>query len=143
MTANPPVPYDLLGFAAFIAAFTFSPEVSTFLAPYMVIVIAGSIGGALRLSFRPRTSRISAIAYFIRIVGVVVVLTGSVAWGVEEWVSSALAPRQTLAPIALLLGVAGDDPRFWGPLFTGLFRRMLAVVDTIRHGGSKSDGSDA
>lgn len=143
MTTGPPaVPYDILGLAVFFAAIVFSPEVSAFVAPYVVIVVAAAIGAALRLSFRHRTSRISAIGYYLRVVGLAVVLTSFVAWGVEAWISSELAPRQTLAPIALLLGLVGDDPTFWGPLVRGVFRRAVAVFDSLRSGSAGREGGN-
>jgi hypothetical protein len=70
------------------------------------------------------------------------VLTGFVAWGVEAWISPDLAPRQTLAPIALILGLVGDDPTFWGPLVKGIFRRMTAVIDSLRSGHAGREGNN-
>ncbi|MDQ0040809.1 hypothetical protein [Variovorax boronicumulans] len=94
---------DIVGVAVFIAALLFSNEVAAVVGPYMVIVVAATLGASFKVARRDKTTRTSAILFFLRVVGMAVLFTSVLAAGLNAY-RPELSPRLTVAPIALLIG---------------------------------------
>ncbi len=63
---------DIFGVAVLIAALLFSSEVAAMAGPYMVIVVAATLGASFKVARRERTTRSSAVLFFLRVVGMAV-----------------------------------------------------------------------
>jgi hypothetical protein len=94
---------DIVGVAVFIAALLFSSEVAAVVGPYMVIVVAATLGASFKVARREKTTRTSAVLFFLRVVGMAVLFTSAVAAALNTY-RPELSPRVTVAPIALLIG---------------------------------------
>ena len=122
---------DIVGLCVFIAALLFSSEVANVVGPYMVIVIASSIGASFALARRDKDTRTAAVWFFTRVVGLAVLLTGGLA-AIASAHYPDIAPRVFVAPIALMVGFIGDD---WPKLLGKLARGVFAITDFFRKGG--------
>ncbi|RYF70864.1 MAG: hypothetical protein EOO22_13565 [Comamonadaceae bacterium] len=111
----------------------FSAEVANVVGPYMAIVIASAIGASFALRRREKASRLSALWFFGRVVGLAVVLTVALAFA-ASWKWPGLHERVLLAPIALMVGFIGDD---WPALLSKIMRGIFSVVDLMRKGEAK------
>ncbi|MGF6347898.1 hypothetical protein [Variovorax sp. W2I14] len=94
---------DIVGVAVFIAALLFSSEVAAVVGPYMVIVVAATLGASFKVARREKTTRTSAVLFFLRVVGMAVLFTSAAAAALNAY-RPELSPRVTVAPIALLIG---------------------------------------
>ncbi|OUL98536.1 hypothetical protein [Variovorax sp. JS1663] len=131
---NQPPVVDIVGLFVFIAAILFSHEVAAVVGPYMVIVIASTIGASFALARRDRTTRTAAIWFFTRVVGLAVLLTVGFA-AIASAYRPDLSPRVTVAPIALMVGFIGDD---WPKLLSKCMRVIYGALDLVRgKGGSQ------
>ncbi len=99
---------DIVSVFVFIASLLFSPEIANVVGPYMVIILASTIGASFALARRERSTRLSALGFFLRINGLAILLTVGLAAIAQSW-GPALQERVLLAPIALVLGFIGDD----------------------------------
>lgn len=124
---------DIVGLFVFLAAMAFSHEVAAVIGPYLVIVIAGSVGASFALARREKSTRLSAIGFFLRVVALAVLLTVGFAACVSLWRPD-FSPRLTVAPIALLVGYIGDN---WPQLLGKITRVIFSTVDLLR--GPKGD----
>jgi hypothetical protein len=124
---------DIVGLFVFIAAIFFSPDVAAVIGPYMTIIIASSVGGSFALKRRDRTSRAAAMLYFGRVVGLAILLTVGAAFVLNLYYPQ-LAPRTTIAPIALLIGFIGDD---WPALLTRAKSVLFGLLDLWRGKGGQ------
>ena len=94
---------DIFGVAVLIAALLFSSEVAAVVGPYMVIVVAATLGASFKVARREKTTRTSAVLFFLRVVGMAVLFTSGLAAALNAY-RPELSPRVTVAPIALLIG---------------------------------------
>lgn len=125
---------DIVGLCIFLAALLFSNEAAAVLGPYMVIVIASSIGASFALSRREKTTRAAALWFFTRVNGLAVLLTVGLAAAASTY-QPGLHERVLLAPIALLVGFIGDD---WPRLLSKVVRVLYGALDLVRgKGGSQ------
>jgi len=122
---------DVVYLFTVIAAMVFSKEAAFLIGPYMVIVIAASVGASFALSRRDKTTRASAVWFFIRVVGLAVLLTAGLAALVHSYRPD-LQERFLLAPIALMVGFIGDR---WPEIFRKVVSVILAGIDLMRSGG--------
>lgn len=120
---------DVVGLFIFIAAWIFSPAVAEVIGPYMVIVVAATLGASFKVARREKTSRMSAVLFFLRVVGMAVILTVGLAVALNSYRPD-LSPRVTVAPIALLIGFID-----WPWALSRLVRAIFATIDLAR--GSK------
>lgn len=120
---------DIVGLFVFLAALIFSREVAGVVGPYLVIVIASSIGASFALARREKTARTSAVWFFFRQVGLAVLLTASCAAIVNAYRPD-LLPRVTVAPIALLIGFMD-----WPWALSKLQRFAIGSLDLLRGKG--------
>lgn len=123
---------DIVSLCIFIAALMFSSEVASVIGPYMVMVVAGAIGGSFALARRETSTRLDAVWFFVRVVGLAVLLTAGVATGISIW-KPELKPSVTVAPIALLIGYVD-----WQSLLAKLVRVGFAALDMVRGKGGQS-----
>lgn len=129
MNGSSSVP-DVIGLFVFIATLMFSSEVAAVVGPYMVIVIAASIGGSFALARREPGTRAQAVWFFFRVVGLAVLMTGGLAYGVAVW-HPEFSPRLTIAPIALVVGYVD-----WPTLLAKIVRGIFAALDLYRGKGN-------
>lgn len=129
MNGNSPVP-DVIGLFVFIATLMFSSDVAAVIGPYMVIVIAASIGGSFALARREPGTRTQAVWFFFRVVGLAVLMTAGIAYLVSVW-HPEFSPRLTIAPIALVLGYVE-----WPTLLAKIVRGIFAALDFSRGKGN-------
>lgn len=120
---------DIVGLFVFLAALIFSREVAGVVGPYLVIMIASSIGASFALARREKTARTSAVWFFFRQVGLAVLLTGTCAALVNTYRPD-LLPRVTIAPIALLIGFAD-----WPWVLGKVQRFAVGSLDLLRGKG--------
>jgi len=126
---------DIVGLCIFIAAMLFSSEVANVVGPYMVIVIASSVGASFALARRDKATRVRAIWFFIRVVGLAILLTAGFAALLSAY-KPGMHERFTVAPIALLVGFIGDD---WPRLLAKLMRGVFFVIDSFRPKGAGNE----
>lgn len=119
---------DIVTLFTIIAAALFSNEVAAVVGPYVVIIIAASVGASFRLSMRETMKRLSAVWFFFRQVGLAVIFTGVVAAIVNAYRPD-LAPRVTIAPIALVIGYL-----HWPAVMEKLARWAMGSIDLLRGG---------
>jgi hypothetical protein len=118
---------DIVGLLVFVAALVFSPDVAGVVGPYLVIVIASAVGASFAVARRDKSTRLSAVFFFSRVVGLAVLLTVGLAAMVNAYRPD-LTPRLVIAPIALLVGFVGDDwPKFLSKI-VGVFYSALDLV---------------
>ena len=117
---------DFVALCTFIAALIFSTEVAAVVGPYMVIVIAATLGASFKVARREKSTRTSAVLFFLRVVGMAVVFTSGLAAGLNVYRPD-LSPRVTVAPIALLIGFV-DWPWALGKVVGWVFTALDRVV---------------
>lgn len=108
----PPKTLSPIELAIALAGLIFSPELARIVGPYAVIVVAAATGSAWALGRVEKTTRTSALWFFLRMNITAILLTVSIAVLVRK-----LAPAWAgidndewmLAPIALIVGGVGDD----------------------------------
>ena len=119
---------DIVGLLALAAALMFSPSVAAVVGPYLVIVIASAIGASFAVARREKATRLGAVFFFTRVVGLACLLTVGTAAAVAaykpEW-----SPRLLIAPIALMIGFIGDS---WPALLRKVMDVIFKGVDLIR-----------
>jgi len=123
---------DIVGLFVFIAAMIFSNEVAAVVGPYMVIVVAATLGASFKVARREKTTRTSAVLFFLRVVGMAVILTVALALVLNSYRPD-LSPRVTVAPIALLIGFID-----WPWALSKIVRGMFAALDLARGKGGAS-----
>ena len=129
---NQPPVVDIVGLFVFIAAMIFSNEVAAVVGPYMVIVVAATLGASFKVARREKTTRTSAVLFFLRVVGMAVILTVALALVLNSYRPD-LSPRVTVAPIALLIGFID-----WPWALSKIVRGMFAALDLARGKGGAS-----
>lgn len=119
---------DAIGLGVFLASVVYAPEVASVVGPYVVIIIAAAIGASFATARREKTTRLGALWYFARVVGLAMLLTVFIA---GAWASfqPSITQRFAIVPVALLIGFFGDD----FPMFA---RRALdfalSMADAVR-----------
>jgi len=127
---------DIVTLAVLIAAAFFSRAMAEAVGPYLVILVASSIGASFALARREKSTRGRALWFFTRVVGLAVVLTVGLAAVANAYYPD-LSPRVLLAPIALLIGFIGDG---WPRLLAKAVQMLYALMDLARPG--QKDGKD-
>lgn len=127
MNSQPSV-LDAVGFGIFVASWVYAPSVAAVVGPYIVIVLAAIIGASFALKRREKTARLVAIWYFLRVAGLAVLITVSLAGIVSSYYSS-LTERVLITPLALMIGAIGDD---WPKLLRAIVGFIFRAVDLAR-----------
>lgn len=125
---------DVVGFFIFLSAIFFSAEVASIVGPYIMIAAAAVVGASLSLKRREKTTRLSAMLFFLRVAGLAVLVTGLIAT-VMSAQHPGISERAMLAPVALVVGVIGDD---WGTVLGKVARMLFAAIDLVRGKGGTS-----
>ncbi|NVM87645.1 putative membrane protein YiaA [Variovorax sp. SG517] len=127
MNSQPSVT-DAVGFGVFLAGLVYAPNVAEVVGPYIVIVLASIIGASFALKRREKTARLAALWYFLRVAGLAVLITVSLA-GIGSSYYSSLTERVLITPVALVIGAIGDD---WPKLLRAIVRFIFRAVDLAR-----------
>ena len=127
MNSQPSV-LDAVGFGIFVASWVYAPSVAAVVGPYIVIVLAAVIGASFALKRREKTARLVAIWYFLRVAGLAVLITVSLASIASSYYSS-LTERALITPVALMIGAIGDD---WPKLLRAIVRFIFRAIDLAR-----------
>jgi len=125
--SNQPIA-DVVGLFVFIAALIFSSDVAAVVGPYMVIVVAATIGASFKVARREKSSRLGAFLFFLRVVGLAVMLTAGAAAMLAAYRPD-LEPRVTVAPIALLIGFLD-----WRVALSKVTSILFATLDRVSGG---------
>ena len=131
MPVNSPPVTDIVALCVVVAATLFSNEAAEIIGPYVVIIVASTIGASFSLARRDKDARTGAIWFFARLVGLAILLTvGLAAWASKRW--PATNERILLAPIALVIGFIGPD---WPRLLRRFVKFVFAAIDLLRDRG--------
>lgn len=125
---QPPVIVDIVSLFVFIAAILFSNDVAAVLGPYLVIIIAATIGASFKVARKEKTSRTEALFFFSRVVGLAVILTAGFAWAANLYRPD-IPVRVLIAPIALMIGYVD-----WPHLLTKVVGLIYGALDLLRSG---------
>ena len=101
---------DVIGLFVLISTAVFSAEAAAIIGPYMAIVVAAAIGASFSLAKREKTTRVSALWFFLRVCGLAVVVAGGLSALLAKF-HPVLTERALLAPVAFIIGLVGDE---WG-----------------------------
>jgi hypothetical protein len=118
---------DFVSVMVVIATLFFSPKVAAIVGPYFAIILASSVGASFSLARREPTTRMLAVMFFVRIIGLASLLTVGVASLLHAY-TPVFEERWLVAPIALIVGYVGDD---WGSLLAWAGRKINALVDGL------------
>ena len=118
---------DIVGLCVFIATLLFSVEVAQVVGPYLVIIAASAIGASFSLKRREKSTRTSAIFFFVRVCGLAALLTVGVSTMVAGYHPS-LSERVLIAPVAFIVGFVGDD---WPAIAWWAIAKISAFVDVL------------
>lgn len=113
-------------FGAF-ASYVFGPEAAVYVGPYIVILLASSVGASFALARRDPSTRGHALLFFVRTNGLAILLTAAVATGISGHFPG-LSERVLLAPVAFVLGFIADD---WPNLLRWTGSKINALVDVL------------
>lgn len=129
-----PPDISIIALAGVLASYMFGPEVAAYLGPYLVILLASTVGASFALARREVATRTGAIWFFLRTNGVAVLLTVALATTVSGYAED-LTDRALIAPIAFILGFIGDD---WPVILRWAGKKFSALVDVLitRGGGN-------
>lgn len=103
-----PTILDAVGIFVLISAAMFSPDVAAVVGPYLVIIAASAIGASFALIRRDVGTRVGAAFYFLRVCGLATLLTVGLS-SLLAMISPTLTERMLIAPVALGLGLIGDN----------------------------------
>lgn len=137
MNSQPSVT-DAVGFGVFLAGLVYAPNVAEVVGPYVVIVSASIIGASFALKRREKTARLAALWYFLRVAGLAVLITVSLA-GIGSTYYSSLTERVLITPVALVIGAIGDD---WPKLLRAVVRFIFRTVDLARGNANKDSNKE-
>lgn len=127
---NQPSIVDVVGLFVLIAATVFSNDAAVIVGPYLVIVVAAAIGASFKLSRKEKMTRTDAVFFFMRVVGLAVLLTAGAAHIANSYRPD-IPIRVLIAPIALIIGYVD-----WPHLLTKIVGMVYGGIDLLR-GGTK------
>lgn len=131
---NPP-DIGIVTLAGTLSSLAFGPEMAVFIGPYIVIMLASTIGASFALARRPTSSRYGAIWFFVRTNGLAILLTAALATAISG-THPVLSERTLIAPVAFIVGFVGDD---WPDVLRWAAGKLNAFVDLLiklKGGGS-------
>ena len=121
------IDYGIVAVCVYLASRLFGHEVAALVGPYVVILLASTIGASFSLARRDPTTRTAAALFFLRINGLALLVTVGIASIAnsyhETWAVSAL-----LAPIAFIVGFIGDN---WPKVLGWAGRQAERFIDIL------------
>lgn len=130
-----PPDIGIVALAGALASLLFGPELAGYVGPYVVILLASTVGASFALARRTVESRASAIWFFLRTNGLAVLLTVALAAAISGSYPG-LTERVLIAPTAFVLGFIGDD---WPNVLRWAGTKVNALIDVLikmRGGGN-------
>lgn len=125
---NPtPVDISIVALAVLLASALFGPEVAHVVGPYVVIVLASTIGASFALARRKVDEKLAAAWFFLRVNGLAILLTVALAAAVSGYFEE-LSERVLLAPIAFTVGFIGDE---WPQIMRWAGGKVNDLVDAL------------
>lgn len=134
MYRDPP-DIGIIALAGTLASLIFGPEVAVYVGPYVVILLASTVGASFALARRKVDTRSNAAWFFVRTNGMAVLLTVGLA-AVLSGYHPALTERALIAPIAFIVGFVGDE---WPAVLKWAGVKVNAFIDALikmRGGGN-------
>ena len=126
---------DPVNVAIALASIIFGPALASVIGPYAVIMMASTVGAAWSLGRREPGEKWGAAWYFVRLNTTAILITVSLANLAAQWIGSQES-EWMLAPIALAVGVIGDD---WPRVGRWLIGRAGRLID--RRSGTGDGGA--
>lgn len=118
---------SIMALVGALSSAIFGHEVSHIVGPYIVILIASSVGASFALARRPVQTRLGAVWFFTRTIVVAVLLTAAVAALISGHYPT-LAERALIAPVAFIIGFIGDG---WPSVFKWATDKISAFIDAV------------
>lgn len=122
-----PPDIGIVALAGSLASFAFGPEMAVYIGPYIVIMLASTIGASFSLARRPTSARGSAVWFFLRTNGLAILLTVGIATAISGS-TPVLSERVLIAPVAFIMGFVGDD---WPAVMKWAYRKFDTLVDLL------------
>lgn len=135
---QPPSVVDAIGLAVLISAAMFSPDVAAVVGPYLVIIASSAIGASFALIRRDVGTRVGAAFYFLRVCGLATLITVVLSSGVAL-LHPSLTERMLIAPVALGLGLIGDDYPIVGRKIGGWIGSFIDALISLKSRGNNSE----
>jgi hypothetical protein len=89
------------------------------------------VGASFATKRREKTTRLGALFYFLRVAGLAVLVTVSIASAASSYYDN-LTERVLITPVALIVGAVGDD---WPKLLQKIVRVFFSAIDLARGKG--------
>lgn len=118
---------DIFQLFAIFAASLFDSNVAEVMSPYLLIIFAAVTGASWSLIKRESQGKWNSFFYFMRIAFTAILLTTLIATLISNYVSIVNA-ELLIAPVALLIGVVGDD---WIKAFTWILNVVKNAANSI------------
>ena len=99
---------DVMQLFVILAASVFGPSMAAIIGPYILICFAAATGAGWSLGRREPKGKASALFYFVRIVLTAILLTVAIA-NVAAGFLPKVEADVLVAPVALIIGLIGDD----------------------------------
>jgi len=115
---------DVMQLFVIMATSIFGPSMSQIIGPYILIAFAAATGAGWSLGRREPKGKASALFYFVRVVFTAILLTVAIA----KIMASFIPPVEAdflVAPVALIIGLIGDDWKHVGAWFIGAVKRFV------------------
>ena len=118
---------SIVALAGMLASAIFGHEMAHVVGPYIVIILASTVGASFALARRPPETRASAVYFFLRTVGLAILLTVALASIVTGYYPEA-TEKALIAPIAFVVGYIGDG---WPAVFKWASEKINAFIDAL------------
>lgn len=103
----------------------FGQSMAGVIGPYLLIILAASTGAAWSLGRCKLQSKTQALFYFTRIVCTAILLTVAISKVTASFMSN-IQEEWLIAPVALIIGLIGDD---WHKIGTWMLQVIKKLVD--------------
>lgn len=115
---------DVLQLFVILATSIFGTSMAHVVGPYLLIVFAAAVGAAWSLGRCQPQGKAKAVFYFLRIVLTAVLLTVAISKVAATFLPS-LDEEWLIAPVALIIGLIGDDWQSIGQWVVQLIKRVI------------------
>ena len=115
---------DVMQLFVILTTSIFGPSMADIIGPYLLIVFAAATGAAWSLGRCRPQGKAQAFFYFVRIMLIAVLLTVAISQAAAAFMPS-LQEEWLIAPVALIIGLIGDDWYKIGEWFINLLKRLI------------------